>query len=57
MAVTADTVALDTASGSMTFSDVNSRSGLVVSNGSGSTKTGSLTCTKAELDNSSGSLA
>ena len=56
MAVTADTVALDTASGSMTFSDVNSRSGLVVSNGSGSTKTGSLTCTKAELDNSSGSL-
>lgn len=56
MAVTADTVALDTASGSMTFSDVNSRSGLVVSNGSGSTKTGSVTCTKAELDNSSGSL-
>lgn len=56
MAVTADTVVLDTASGSMAFSDISSRSGLTISNGSGSTKTGSLTCAKAELNNSSGSL-
>lgn len=55
-AIAADSVSLKTASGSMNFPDISSRGKLAVSNASGSTKTGNLTCTEAELDNASGSF-